>query len=252
MRNLLHNGLQLLLSLLFPLGIFAALALSHKIHGLPRYDFVLLCCIVLQIILLMTKMETVREFKVILVFHVLGLILETYKTHMGSWRYPEFAYTKIGTIPLYSGFMYASVASFIGQIWKRFDLSLERWPSATQLLPLALLVYINFFTLHYILDFRWGLLAGIVGMFYSSKLGFAFSGRSYKVPVLLGFFSMGLLIWLAENLSTFLGAWQYPDQATHWKPVDPYKVTSWTLLFIVSFLVVVQEKHRSRQVLPET
>lgn len=43
-------------------------------------------------------------------FHLIGLALEIFKVHMGSWSYPEEGYVKIFGVPLYSGFMYASVA----------------------------------------------------------------------------------------------------------------------------------------------
>jgi uncharacterized membrane protein YoaT (DUF817 family) len=57
------------------------------------------------------KLETIDELKVICLFHIIGLILELYKVHMGSWSYPEEGWSKIQGVPLYSGFMYASVAS---------------------------------------------------------------------------------------------------------------------------------------------
>jgi uncharacterized membrane protein YoaT (DUF817 family) len=62
------------------------------------------------------------------------------------------------------------------------------------------------------------------------------------MPVLLAFLLTGFFIWLAENFATFFGAWQYPNQANNWKLVHPGKVTSWLLLFIVSFLIVAQLK----------
>lgn len=37
------------------------------------------------------KLESLDEVKVIGVFHLIGLALELYKVHMGSWSYPEEA-----------------------------------------------------------------------------------------------------------------------------------------------------------------
>lgn len=50
------------------------------------------------------------------------------KAHMGSWSYPEEAYSKVGGIPLYSRFMYASVAIYIWQSWRRINLHMYNWP----------------------------------------------------------------------------------------------------------------------------
>ncbi len=64
----------------------------------------------MQWIMYKTGLETKDELKVITAFHLIGLLLEIYKVHFGSWSYPEEAYSKIFGVPLYSGFMHASVA----------------------------------------------------------------------------------------------------------------------------------------------
>ena len=108
-----HFGIfvqQQALSCLFPVLVFAMLALSHLFTGiLPRYDFMLIACLLIQAALYYTGIETKDEVLVICIFHLLGLVMELFKVHYGSWAYPEFAYLKIGGVPLYSGFMYASV-----------------------------------------------------------------------------------------------------------------------------------------------
>ena len=60
---------------------------------------------------------------------------------------------------------------------------------------------------------------------------------------LLAFVLVGFFIWIAENIATFLGAWQYPHQAAAWAPVHLQKVGSWSLLVILSFIIVAQLKH---------
>jgi uncharacterized membrane protein YoaT (DUF817 family) len=68
------------------------------------------------------------------------------------------------------------------------------------------------------------------------------------MPIKLAFLFTGFFIWLAENIATFFGAWQYPNQTNNWKLVHPGKVTSWLLLFIVSFVIVAQLKRiKARQ-----
>ncbi len=64
----------------------------------------------MQWVMYKTGLETKDELKVITVFHLIGLLLEIYKVHFGSWSYPEERYSKVFGVPLYSGFMYASVA----------------------------------------------------------------------------------------------------------------------------------------------
>jgi len=121
MRALLTFTYLQALSCIFPVIIFGALALSKfvSIPFIPRYDFILFLCLITQVAMIVTKLETIDELKVICVFHLIGLALELFKVHMGSWSYPEEAYSKINGVPLYSGFMYASVASYICQSWRR-------------------------------------------------------------------------------------------------------------------------------------
>jgi uncharacterized membrane protein YoaT (DUF817 family) len=231
-------------SCVFPVSIFLMLAVG-KVTDLPipRYDFLLLGCLAMQVLMLVTRLETLDELKVICVFHILGLTMELFKTHMGSWVYPEDAFTKLSTVPLYSGFMYASVASFMCQAWRRFDLRLERWPAAYGVIGLGALIYLNFFSHHYIFDLRYGLIAGVFLLFFRTKIFFTTYQRERSMPLALAFVLIGLFVWFAENIGTFLGAWIYPNQTNGWQVVDPSKITAWGLLVIVSFLIVAQLKH---------
>jgi len=73
--------------------------------------------------MLWAKLETLDEFKSICLFHVIGFVLEVFKTSAGirSWAYPEFAYSKVLGVPLFSGFMYAAVGSYVIQAWRLLD-----------------------------------------------------------------------------------------------------------------------------------
>ncbi|MFX6743361.1 DUF817 family protein, partial [Acinetobacter baumannii] len=83
--------------------------------------------------------------------------LEVFKTSgaIQSWSYPDFAYTKLFGVPLFSGFMYAAVGSYIIQAWRLFDLRIQHHPPYWMATLIALLIYVNFFTHHYIGDYRW-------------------------------------------------------------------------------------------------
>ncbi len=233
------------MSCLFPVFIFLSLGLSKLIiiPGLPRYDLLLLLCLGMQVFMVKSGLETRDELKVITVFHLIGLLLELFKTHMGSWSYPEDAYSKLWGVPLYSGFMYASVASYLCQAWRRLGITLIGWPRAIWTVPLGMAIYFNFFTHHYIWDIRWWLILAVFILFWRTRLTFIVNRETYGMPLNLGFFLVGFFIYLAENIATFLGAWQYPDQSAGWQLVHFSKLSSWYLLIIVSFIIVAQLKH---------
>jgi uncharacterized membrane protein YoaT (DUF817 family) len=238
-----------LLSCVFPIGVFASLALSKLIQvpGLPRYDLILLLCITIQIAMVRFTLETLDELKVICVFHVIGLAMELYKTQIGSWAYPESAYSKLGTVPLYSGFMYASVASYMCQAWRRFDLEIQRIPPWPLSLGIAAAIYANFFANHFFPDIRWILFCVVLIAFWQTKAEFTVIGRRLWMPMTLAFFLIGTFVWVAENLVTFLSGWQYPHQADGWDVVALQKMTSWSLLVIVSFVLVAWLKQVKSQ-----
>lgn len=248
MKRAFHTLLQFTwlqaLSCIFPVIIFATLALTKivAVPGIPRYDLILIICLLAQAGMVVFKLETWDELKVICVFHLIGLGLELYKVHMGSWSYPEAGWSKIGGVPLYSGFMYASVASYICQAWRRMELRMTGWPPAVFTVLLCAGIYFNFFTHHFIMDFRWILTAALAVVFWKTRVNFTLLGREYWMPLTLSFLLIGFFIWVAENISTFLGAWSYPDQQQVWRLVHIGKISSWFLLVVISIIIVAQLK----------
>jgi uncharacterized membrane protein YoaT (DUF817 family) len=104
---------------------------SHiSIFGLARYDFLFLSAIAIQIVLVAVRLENWREVAVLSLFHLIGMGLELFKTSpsIRSWSYPEHAFFHLRTVPLYSGFMYASVASYIMQSWRLMKLRITAFP----------------------------------------------------------------------------------------------------------------------------
>lgn len=244
-QQLLHFGYHQAMSCLFPAVIFLALALSKivEVPGLPRYDFILLICLFAQLIMYKTGLETWDELKVITVFHVIGLALELYKVHMGSWAYPEPGYSKFYGVPLYSGFMYASVASYIVQSWRRHDLKITNWPKSIWAVCIGAGIYFNFYTHHFIYDFRWVLSVALFFVFARTMVYFTVNHTRYKMPMILSFFLIGFFIWIAENISTFFDGYRYPNQDSTWELVHIGKISSWFLLVVVSVIIVAQLKH---------
>lgn len=243
--QLLHFGYHQAMSCIFPVAIFGTLALSNVIviPWIPRYDAVLIVLLAVQYLMVRSGLETRDELKVICVFHVIGLMLEIYKVHMGSWAYPEPAYTKLLGVPLYSGFMYASVASFMCQAWRRLRMDMTGWPGLPAAGLLGGAIYLNFFTHHYIPDFRWWLTALVVVVFWRTWIMYRVRSATYRMPLTLAFVLVGFFIWLAENIATFFNAWKYPDQHEAWRIVGFSKISSWFLLVIISVIIVAQLKH---------
>jgi uncharacterized membrane protein YoaT (DUF817 family) len=88
---------------------------------LARYDFLFLCMLGVQIALLASGLETWQEAKVILVYHAVGTLMEIFKTSAGSWIYPEPNFFRLAGVPLFSGFMYSCIGSYICRAWRLFD-----------------------------------------------------------------------------------------------------------------------------------
>lgn len=226
-----------LLSCIFPAFIFLMLLISKvlPINLLPRYDFLLITCVLMQWFMVKFKLETSTELLVISMFHLLGLLLEIYKVQKGSWSYNEFSYLKIFHVPLYSGFMYASVGSYVCQAWRWFNLKVINWPLSWQAVLISALIYLNFFTHHYLFDFRWIITLTLLLIFRKTRVTFITNNKTRKMPMVLAFLLIGFFIWLAENIATFLGAWKYASQHDGWKMVDLGKISSWFLLIVLSW-----------------
>lgn len=215
--------------------------------ALSRYDFLVLAAVALQGLFLATKLERWDEALVILIFHVVGTAMEVFKTAHGSWIYPEASLLRIGGVPLFSGFMYAAIGSYIARAWRLFEIRFENYPPLWGPWLLAVLSYINFFSHHYMPDLRWGLFAYSVVLFGRASFQFTPDLKPRRMPMLLGFALVALFIWFAENVGTYTATWVYPNQADHWRLVSPAKLGSWYLLMMLSF-VLVSVVHRPEAV----
>ena len=224
-------------------GLLLALLLAtHFLYpddsALARYDFLTLAALAIQIGMLAFRLETWDEAKVILIFHVVGTAMEVFKTYAGSWVYPEASLLRIAGVPLFSGFMYASVGSYIARVWRIFDFRYTHYPPAWTTWLLAGAIYANFFLHHFWIDLRWLLFAATALIFWRTRIYFRNFRAHRWMPLLLGFGLVALFIWLAENIATFANAWNYPGQEAGWQPVGPEKLGSWFLLMLISFVLV--------------
>ncbi|TNE66649.1 MAG: DUF817 domain-containing protein [Alphaproteobacteria bacterium] len=210
---------------------------------LARYDFLFLYALTIQILLLAFRLESLDEAKVIFIFHVVGTGMEYFKTGVGSWIYPEENLFRLGGVPLFSGFMYASIGSYLARIWRAQDFRYSGYPPNWQPLVLGLLIYVNFFSHHYLPDMRYALFGLTVLIFRRAVIYFTPWRIRCRMPVLLALFLGAFFIWVAENVGTFAGAWLYPNQLHGWSLVPLSKFGSWFLLMILSgaLLTLVQK-----------
>jgi uncharacterized membrane protein YoaT (DUF817 family) len=226
---------------------FAAVFLMPRsgLLGASRYDLLFLYAIALQAWMVWAKLETFDELKAVCLFHVVGFVLEVFKTspEIRSWSYPDPGFSKLFGVPLFSGFMYAAVGSYVIQAWRLFELRVRHHPPYWMAWVIAFAIYANFFTHHYIGDFRWYIAACALGLYARATVSFRSLDRKRNMPLLLSFVLIGFFIWLAENISTFFGVWRYPNQIGAWATVHIGKWSSWSLLVIMTFTIVANLKH---------
>jgi uncharacterized membrane protein YoaT (DUF817 family) len=239
----LKNARACLFVGLFFMAVFAVP--RGGLLGVPRYDLLLFIALGIQAWMMWTGLETWDEFKAIGIFHIVGFALEAFKVSSGikSWSYPDFGYTKVLGVPLFAGFMYAAVGSYIIQAWRLFNLQIRHHPSHWMAVLIACLIYANFFTHHTIGDYRWYLAAALLGLFARSTVIYHPMSAPRQMPLIISFILIGFFIWLAENIGTFFGVWKYPNQLGAWATVSLGKWSSWSLLVVMTFTIVANLKH---------
>ena len=119
--------------------------------------------------------------------------MEVFKTAHGSWIYPEASLLRIGGVPLFSGFMYAAIGSYIARIWRLFEIRFVAlsagsgrpgcWRSRA---------YVNFFSHHYVAGYPLGPVRASrrccsAGPGSSSRR----TATPRRMPMLLGFVLVG-------------------------------------------------------------
>jgi len=224
-------------------GLLLAAIIFTRFVELPwlaRYDWLFIWAVLVQICMLVFRLENPREVIAIVLFHLVGLGMELFKTsgNIGSWVYPEESVIRLLTVPLFSGFMYAAVGSYIARAWRVLHLRFTRYPNRLFTILLALFIYINFFTHHYTYDIRYFLFAGVALLYGRSRVYFRPHQREYSMPLIMGFILVAFVVWLAENAATFSSVWLYPSQYSTWQMVGVEKWGSWFLLMIISFIMI--------------
>jgi uncharacterized membrane protein YoaT (DUF817 family) len=204
---------------------------------LKRYDALFIFAVSTQFLFLALKLESLREAKVIILFHIVGTVMEVFKIKMGSWSYPEPGLIKIADVPLFSGFMYASVGSYMARVIRIFDMRFAPYPPFWHTVALAVAIYMNFFIQHYIYDIRNLLFVATLVIFWRTRIWFFIGHVPRWMPLPLAAFLSAFFMWIAENVGTMTGTWLYHNQGT-FELVRWGKLGSWYLLLYISFLLV--------------
>ena len=207
---------------------------------LSRNDFLFFAAILFQAFLLICKLESFKEALVIIIFHILATGMELFKTSnaIGAWSYPGEFIIGIGNVPLFAGFMYSAVGSYIARIWRIFKFRFSSYPPIWLTIILVILIYANFFTHHFAYDIRWILMLVTVMLFGRCLIYFQVDREYRYMPFILGLLLVALFIWFAENIATFAGIWLYPSQVDGWEIVSLSKLLAWFLLMLLSFVLV--------------
>jgi uncharacterized membrane protein YoaT (DUF817 family) len=221
--------------------LLAAIILSRAVWQpdwpIHRYDALFLFAIATQGLFLWARLETWEEARVILLFHLTGTAMEWFKVHAGSWHYPEPGLFKLFDVPLFSGFMYAAVGSYMVRVIRIFDMRFAPYPPLWHGWALAVAIYVNFFAHHWLPDARWLLFAATLVIFGRTRIWFRIHDADAWMPLPLAAFLSALALWVAENVGTATGTWLYAGQDTaDW--VSFAKVGSWYLLLFVAFATV--------------
>jgi uncharacterized membrane protein YoaT (DUF817 family) len=141
-------------------------------------------------------------------------------------------------VPLFSGFMYACIGSYLCRAWRLFDFRFSNHPRRRSLIALSVAIYLNFFTHHFMIDLRWLLFAAAAWLLGRTTVHFRVWHDYRAMPLLLGLVLVSVFIWLSENIGTFTRIWLYPSQRQGWSMVSIDKLGSWFLLLIISYTLV--------------
>ena len=221
------------------LAVLVAARLWHPDDAaLARNDVLTIAAVAIQAAMLAAGLETFRELRVIVLFHLVGTAMELFKTSAGSWSYEDDGLLRLGEVPLFSGFMYAAVGSYMVRVYRIFDLRFDRYPRRWLTALVAGAIYANFFAHHALPDARWALLAAVAVVFGPCVMHFRVYRRGFRMPILVAFALVALFIWIAENVATWSNAWLYPSQVGGWHLVSPDKLVAWFLLMIISVVLV--------------
>jgi uncharacterized membrane protein YoaT (DUF817 family) len=134
--------------------------------------------------------------------------------------------------------MYASVGSYLARSTRIMDMRYTRYPGRRATAVLAILIYLNFFSRHFLPDIRVALFASVAVLYGPTWVYFRSYRKYRRMPLMAGFGLVALFVWFGENIGTLANAWVYPNQRHGWQMVQFAKLGSWFLLTMISFILV--------------
>ncbi len=248
-RARLHPGLADLVMFVLKQGwacLFGGLLLAAMIltrlfwqddWPIHRYDALFAFALLVQVAFLRLGLETWAEARVILLFHLTGTVMEWFKIAQGSWSYPDPAVLSLMGVPLFSGFMYASVGSYMARVIRIFDMRFAPYPPFWVTLALAGAIYLNFFSHHFLPDIRVALFVATVVIYARTRIIFRVTDGDRWMPLPVAALLSAVALWVAENVGTATGTWLYTGQRPG-ELVSFAKFGSWYLLLYVAFVTV--------------
>ncbi len=243
LRDFIMFGLKMAWACLFAAVFLCLLIISSFIWRnewqFNRYDFLFISAIIIQTLMLLTRLESFEELKVILLYHFVGTMMEVFKTHVGSWQYPEDAFFRIMGVPLFTGFMYGTVGSFMVRAIRIFEMEFINYPKTWHTIAVSIAIYVNFFSHHYFWDLRYLIFAALGILYFRTQIRFRPFEKIYTMPLLMAAIFSSFFMWVAENIGTFTKTWIYPQMQNQWHLVSLQKMGSWFLLLFISFTMVM-------------
>ena len=139
-----------------------------------------------------------------------GTRMEIFKTHMGSWTYPEPALVRIDGVPLFTGFMYAAVGSYLARVIRIFDMRFTNYPRFVWTVLLSHRDLRQLLQPPLLPDMRWLLFAWTLLLFGRVRIYFTVDRVPRWMPLIVAGLLTAFFLWIAENVGTATGTWLYP------------------------------------------
>jgi uncharacterized membrane protein YoaT (DUF817 family) len=205
--------------------------------SIARDDILFGLAIGIQIWMHKTKLQSNHELKMVILFYVLGFILEYFKlkTATGIETLAHTSWSNINGVPLFVGFIYAALSSYMMQAWRLFTLRIRHYPPYWMAITLAGLSYLHFFSQH---DYVAYFTACAVGLYGPSLILFKSHSRERQAPLLLSAILIGGFIYLANSICHF---YSLSNPISPWP--NTHQSQSVFLLIIFSISIIVHSKH---------
>ncbi len=117
-------GLKQLVGISF--GLCLVIGFLFTVGNDYRYDILFIYALVIQVLLYKVGFESKRDILVVTICYLIGLSMELIEVSINhSWAYTCNDIFYIASVPIFTGFMYASVGSYMAKEFKLLKLKVE-------------------------------------------------------------------------------------------------------------------------------